>query len=127
MMSAGPELVGALRAFDAVERRIVALGEQAETCDSFEFVNLRRDLVLQFASLAAAIERDPHLMANPALKTQATRLLAAFRTQNAVNQADWPVIRVRDDPEHYKVAARPVAERSRDFWTWVGQQLGFNR
>ncbi|MBT2186988.1 hypothetical protein [Sphingobium nicotianae] len=126
-MPIGSELQGALRSFVAVEREIVALGERADPTKAAEFVNMRRDLVMEFAKLGMALSNDPYLVANPDQMTQVTRLFSAFRAANSINQADWPAIRVRDNPEGYKDACRPVAERSGAFWQWVERELGHRR
>ena len=126
-MPIGSELQGALRSFVVVERGIVALGERADSNNAAEFVTLRRDLVLEFAKVSSALNSDPHLASNPEMMTQGTRLFSAFRTVNSINQADWPAIRVRDDPEAYRVAVRLVAERSQAFWAWIEQEFGFRR
>jgi hypothetical protein len=126
-MPTGNELDQALRSFAEVERGIVQLDTRADATNALAFVNMRRDLVMEFAKVGKALEQEPWLVANPDKMTQVTRLFAAFRTQNALNQADWPVIRVRDDPAAYAGASRPVGERSAAFWQWVEQELGFRR
>ena len=126
-MPTGNELDQALRSFAEVERWIVQLDTRADATNALAFVNMRRDLVMEFAKVGKALEQEPWLVANPDKMTQVTRLFAAFRTQNALNQADWPVIRVRDDPAAYACASRPVGERSAAFWQWVEQELGFRR
>ncbi|BAK65923.1 MULTISPECIES: hypothetical protein [Sphingobium] len=122
-MRAGAVLTDALKSFAAVEKRIVELGPRLEPSTASEFVMLRRDLVLEFARLGNALETDPQLKAEPELLAQGTRLLAAFRTENSRNQADWPVIRVRDNVQQYRIAAQSVAHSSRAFWQWVEQQF----
>lgn len=126
-MPIGSELTSALQEFAGVERAIVALGRGNAASNALELVRVRRDLVLQFAKLGSALERDPHLKDNPDQMTQATRLFAAFRSANSINQANWPAIRVRDNLEEYLGASLPVADASRAFWTWVDQHLGFRR
>ncbi|MBN8829855.1 MAG: hypothetical protein J0G94_04315 [Sphingomonadales bacterium] len=128
-MGAGKELLEALRSFAEVERKIVLLGERPEVDNAHAsaMVNARRELVMAFAKLGTALDTDPHLTAHPDKMTQGTRLFSAFRAQNAINQADWPAIRVRDDPAQYRVAAQSVVDRSRAFWQWVERELGFRR
>lgn len=125
-MSIGPELTEALRSFARVERDIVALGQGRNGDNASELVRVRRELVLEFARLGQALEKDPYLQANPAKLTDATRLFAAFRSQNSINQANWPAIRVRDNQEDYKIASQPVGEKSRAFWGWIAQEFGIS-
>ena len=126
-MSIGPELTAALRDFAGVERDIVMLGRSASAANASELVKVRRDIVLEFAKVGAALEKDRHLKDHPEQMTQATRLFAAFRSGNSINQANWPAIRVRDNLKEYLGASLPVAEASRAFWTWMDQHLGFRR
>jgi len=123
-MNASPALANALRAFASVERQIVALSDHRDITDPGELVRLRRQLVDEFAAISAALEREPALRADPDRMAQATRLLSAFRTQNAINQAEWPAIRARDDTENYRRASRRVSEQSQIFWQWVDRELG---
>lgn len=122
-MAIGSRLKEALQSFAAVEAQIVARGAPKTAAESLDLVQLRRDLVLEFAALSAAIEAEPSLIASPDMLTQATRALAAFRTRNSMNQADWPVVRVREDPAGYSVAVQGVVRTSRAFWDWAERNL----
>jgi len=126
-MPVGNELMEALQSFADVERTIVSIGEVAGHDNASAFVNARRDLVMAFAQLGTALSRDPFLSANPDKMTEGTRLFSAFRAQNSINQADWPVIRARDHAAEYRVASQPVVERSRAFWQWIERETGFRR
>lgn len=126
-MTIGTELVEALRSFAAVEKDIVAAGQRADNDIAVELVRVRRELVLEFASLGKALEQDPLLKAHPDKMTEGTRLFSAFRSANSINQANWPAIRVRDEREAYRGASMPVVDRSRAFWGWVDRELGFRR
>jgi hypothetical protein len=126
-MAIGAELEDALRSFAIAERDIVSAGQLKNGDNAMELVRVRRDLVLQFAKVGNALEQDPHLKAHPDKLTEGTRLFAAFRSANSINQANWPAIRVRDEREAYRSASQPVIERSRAFWAWVDQELGFRR
>jgi len=116
-----------LKAFASIEHDLIALGKRADAATAAEFVRVRRQLVMGFAEVSAALEKDPWLTAQTHLMNQAQRLLAAFRSQNAINQANWPAVRVRDNLAEYQIAARPVGDRSRDFWDWITFEFGFER
>lgn len=126
-MAIGAKLSEALISFTRTEGDIVAFGQNLTPANAMEFVRLRRELVLEFAKLGTALEVDPLLTANPDLKTQGLRLFSAFRSQNSINQANWPAIRVRDDLENYRISSKPVVEASRNFWGWIEKELGFKR
>lgn len=117
----------ALATFSKVEREIVAVGQRMDPDTALEFVRLRRQLVMRFATLGNALEQEPWLKARPDEMRTGSQLFSAFRAQNSINQADWPVVRVRDNIEAYRANARPVAEKSIAFWRWVEQTLCYKR
>lgn len=119
------DLCRALKSFAATEKEIVRLGVMADPNQAGALLQYRRQLVQDFADVNAALGTEPRLIDDPERMTQAMRVLAAFRTRNSINQADWPVIRVRDHPAEYQVAISHVIEASRAFWRWVETELGF--
>ena len=126
-MAIGAELTQALRTFAALEKEIVGLGRTVDPSNAMDFVRMRRKLVMGFADLNAALDRDSWLTSQPELHQRGRQLFSAFRAANSINQANWPVVKARDDPQGYSVAAAPVGEKSRAFWLWVEKELGFKR
>ena len=126
-MTIGAELAQALRSFANQEQQIVQLGQRVEPDNALEFVRMRRSLVMCFADVGAAMEKDAWLSKQADMIQEGRQLFSAFRAANSINQANWPVVMARDDPQGYQVAARPVGEKSRAFWTWVEKDLGFKR
>jgi hypothetical protein len=124
-MAIGAELTSALRSFAAVENDIIAFGRGADASKALEFIQKRKQMITEFAALRDALENDPYLVAKPELKTEVMRLFSAFRAQNAINQADWPAIRVRDNLPQFRIAAQSVGPPSRAFWQWVDRELDF--
>lgn len=124
-MTIGAELTQALRNFATVEQQIVKLGQRVDPDNALEFVRMRRQLVMGFAEINAALDKDPWLNARPEILQQCRQLFSAFRAANSINQANWPVVKARDDPKGYQIAAAPVGEKSRAFWRWVEKELGF--
>jgi hypothetical protein len=126
-MAIGAELAQALRNFANQERDIVQLGQRVDPDNALEFVRMRRQLVMCFAEVGAAMEKDAWLGTQPDIIQEGRQLFSAFRAANSINQANWPVVKARDDPQGYQVAARPVGEKSRAFWAWVERALGFRK
>jgi len=127
-MAIGAELAQALRNFARQEGEIVKLGQRVAPDNALEFVRMRRGLVMCFAEVGAAMEKDVWLTAQPPEMIQRGRqLFSALRAANSINQANWPVVKARDDPQGYQVAARPVGEKSHAFWMWVEMELGFKK
>ena len=126
-MAIGAELTQALRTFAAQEREIVGLGQKVDPENAMDFVRMRRRLVMGFADLNVALDKDPWLSSKPELLFEGRQHFSAFRAANSINQANWPVIKARDDPRAYEVAARLVADKSRAFWNWIEKELGVTR
>lgn len=126
-MPIGIELANALRAFAAIENDIIIFGQTMDAGKASAFVERRREMAHEFAVLRNALEREPWLIDRPERMTEALRLLSTFRASNSINQAEWPTIRVRDDPAAFRIAAQAVAAAARDFWRWVEHELGYMR
>jgi hypothetical protein len=126
-MAIGAELARALQSFAAQEQEIVDIGGKVDPATALDFVRMRRRLVMCFAALNAAIDEDQWVTSDAQLHQKGRQLFSAFRAANSINQANWPVVEARDDPKGYADAARPVAEKSRAFWQWAEQELGFER
>jgi len=126
-MAVSAELILALKRFAAVERQIVTLGQRVDPANALEFVRMRRQLVMGFAEVGMALEKDPWFADRPDALRQGRQLFSAFRAANSINQANWPVVKAKDDPRAYEVAARLVADKSRAFWNWIEKELGVTR
>ena len=113
----------ALTSFAKVECGIVAFGMEGDTERAIELVRLRKLMVEQFAIVGSALEADENLSADPQLKRELLRLFSAFRSANALNTAEWPAIRVRDDVERFRRAANSVGLASRAFWHQIEKGL----
>jgi len=126
-MPIGADLTSALRSFAAIEDDIITFGQTIDASKAAAFVQRRREMAHAFAMLRNALEQEPWLIDRPDLMTEALRRLSAFRAANSINQAEWPAIRVRDDPAAFRVAAQSVVVPSRAFWRWTEEALGHMR
>ena len=119
----GNRLARALASFAETERGIVQFGLAGDTERAVELIRLRKQMVTDFAALGQALEAERHLAEDPTKKTEILRLFAAFRTTNALNTAEWPAIRVRDDVASFRVAAKSVGLSTLAFWDKVRSEL----
>jgi len=126
-MPISADLANALRSFAAIENDIIAFGKTMDAAKASAFVQRRREMAHEFAVLRNALEQEPWLIERPELMTEALRRLSAFRASNSINQAEWPAIRVRDDPAAFRIAAQSVAGAAREFWRWVERELDHMR
>jgi hypothetical protein len=127
MMAIGIALRESLQSFAQVESEIIAFGRSADASKALEFVHMRKRMINEFAALRDALENDPYLKANEDRKTEIMRLFSAFRTQNAINQANWPAIRVKDNLPDFRIAAQAVGPFSKTFWSWIENEFGYRR
>jgi hypothetical protein len=126
-MAIGRALREALQSFAKVEDEIIAFGRGANASKALEFVQIRKRMIGEFAGLRDALESDPYFIANEERKTEIMRLFSAFRTKNAINQADWPAIRVKDNLPAFRIAAQSVGPVSEAFWGWIKREFGYKR
>lgn len=126
-MPIGAVLANALRNFAIIEDDIITFGRTMDASKALAFVRRRREMAHEFAVLRDALEHEPWLIQRPEQMTEALRLLSAFRASSSIHQAEWPAIRVRDDPAAFRVAAQAVTTASNEFWRWVERELDYRR
>lgn len=84
----------------------------------------RRLLSEQIGRLGLLIEHDEALAADAVAQRETGRLFAAMRYALALHQADWPVVRISEDPAAYHLSAHRVQVKSAAFWRWCREGLG---
>lgn len=87
-----------------------------------ELVGLRRVLSLRAAAMAEALDRYLAPL-DPEVRQEGRRRLADMRAAAALHQAEWPAVRLLDDPAAYRVSAERVRERHRAFDRWLRAHL----
>jgi hypothetical protein len=121
------QLRDALGNFRVVEDDVAAIGVRSDEARKQALVRSRRELSERIGELAPAIEADADLAAQPEKHKEVGRLFAAMRYSLAVHQADWPAVKIDEDPAAYRHSALNVQEKSKAFWGWWQQHAGLRR
>lgn len=83
----------------------------------------RRLLAEHLGRLGPLIEQDETLATDPETQREMSHLFAAMRYALALHQADWPVVRIDEDPVAYHSSAQHVQVKSAAFWRWCRDRL----
>jgi hypothetical protein len=118
------QLHTALLDFGAIEKHVSTASLRQGTDAKHALVRSRRELAEQIGRLGPLIEQDEDLAKEPDMQREISRLFAGIRYALVLHQADWPVVRIDEDPAAYRTSARGVEAKSEIFWRWCRAQLG---
>ncbi len=113
----------ALERYRAIEKDIVSIGTNGDPDRKLALVRARRSLAEQIGVIGTIIEEDVGLAHHPDLQKELGRLFAAMRYSLALHQANWPVVKIDEDPAAYLASARDTQHKSDLFWTWCRANL----
>lgn len=115
-----------LREIDTLERIQAELAGIASRTDEERkpaLVELRRQLSAQIARVGTLA--DSLFVASDSEVTRAYRAhFSRMRSRAALHQADWPAVRLGENPEAYRASALGVREANREFVAWMRTTLG---
>ena len=126
-MRLSTQLRDALGHYRVIEDDVVAIGTRRDEERKQALVRSRRLLAEQIGKLGPAIEQDAILATDPGKQREMSRLFAAMRYSLALHQANWPAVKIDEDPVAYQESAHIVQEKSRAFWQWCRDNLGVSR
>lgn len=113
----------ALLAYAAIEHAVATAtpdqGDEAKRA----LLRDRRLLAEHLGQLGPLIEQDEILATDPETQHEMSHLFAAMRYALALHQADWPVVRIEEDPVAYHSSAQQVQVKSTAFWRWCRDRL----
>jgi hypothetical protein len=115
-MDPSPALRGALADLVAAERAVAAVSDRKDAGRKTDLVKARRLMAEQLGVVGLLIENEPGLADRPGDKSAVTRQFSAMRAQLAVHQANWPAVRIDDDPAAYRRSALAVRDKVSAFW-----------
>jgi len=117
------ELRRALRDYAAIEQTVSTASPAR--CDAAKRALLRdrRLLAEQIGRLGPLIDQNEMLAMSPDDQREMSHLFAAMRYALALHQADWPVVRIDEDPVAYHQSAQQVKVKSAAFWRWCRERL----
>jgi hypothetical protein len=109
------------------EKGVAAVSDRKDAERKADLVKARRRIAEQLGVVGGLIEREPSLSGDDDAKTRITRLFSAMRSQLAMHQANWPAIRIDDDPVAYRDSAMAVREKVSAFWETCRELWGIGR
>jgi hypothetical protein len=121
------QLRDALGQYRRVEDDVAAVRDRSDAERKLALVNSRRQLSEQIGQLGPVIETDADLASNPDKQKEISRLFAAMRYSLALHQANWPAVKIDEDPAAYRESSLGVKAKSDAFWSWWHTNLGLRR
>lgn len=116
----------ALLDYAALERAVASATPDRDDAAKRALVRDRRLLSEQIGRLGLLIEHDEALAGDAVAQRETGRLFAAMRYALALHQADWPVVRISEDPAAYHLSAHRVQVKSAAFWRWCREGLALD-
>lgn len=120
------QLRQALLDYAVIEREVSTAGPDRSDDAKRALLRNRRLLAEQLGRLGLLIDRDEALATAPDTQQEMNQLFAGMRYALALHQADWPVVRIDEDPVAYQTSAQRVQVKSAAFWGWCRDRLGLD-
>jgi hypothetical protein len=120
-----PELYEALQTLATVARDTAEIGKRTDPARKLTLVQLRRKLAIQIGHVSQLIDQDRVLQKHPAKRRELDNLFSAVRYALGQHQADWPAVKIDDDPSGYAMSAQLAYAKSDELWKWCKANLNF--
>lgn len=122
-----PQLHDALTHYAELEGAVVSAGRRSDADRKLDLVRARRKFAEQLGLLGLLIIQDRKLAETPDMQQDMNRLFTAFRFALGQHQANWPAVRIDEDPAGYARSAWEAYAKSDQFWAWCLANLNFRR
>src|SRR4051812_14140094 len=113
-----PQLHDALARYAELEQAVVSAGRRSDAARKLDLVRARRKFAEQLGSLGLLIVQDRMLAETPDKQQDMNRHFTTFRFALGQHQANWPAVRIDEDPEGYAQSAWKAYAKSDHFWAW---------
>ncbi|HEY1124626.1 MAG TPA: hypothetical protein VGE65_03260 [Sphingobium sp.] len=121
------QLHDALVHYAETEAAVVSAGRRSDADRKLDLVRARRKFAEQLGLLGLLIVQDRVLAETPDIQQDMNRLFTAFRFALGQHQANWPAVRIDEDPQGYAQSAWEAYSKSDQFWAWCLTNLNFRR
>jgi len=121
------QLHDALARYAELEQAVVSAGRRSDPERKLDLVRSRRKFAEQLGLLGILIVQDRALAATPDVQHEMNRHFTAFRYALGQHQANWPAVRIDEDPRGYAQSAWEAYSKSDEFWAWCLANLNFRR
>jgi hypothetical protein len=122
-----PQLHEALARYAELEQAVVSAGRRSDPERKLDLVRARRKFAEQLGLLGLLIVQDRVLGKTPDMQQDMNRLFTSFRFALGQHQANWPAVRIDEDPQGYNQSAWEAYSKSDQFWGWCLANLNFRR
>lgn len=122
-----PQLHDALARYAELEQAVVSAGRRSDAARKLDLVRARRKFAEQLGSLGLLIAQDRMLAEAPDKQQDMNRLFTTFRFALGQHQANWPAVRIDEDPQGYAQSAWEAYAKSDQFWAWCLANFDFRR
>ena len=117
----------ALALYAELEAAVVSAGRRSDPARKLDLVQSRRKFAEQLGKLGILIVQDNQLRQDPELQQEMNRRFTAFRYALGQHQANWPAVRIDEDPQGYAQSAWEAYSKSDQFWEWCLTTFAFAR
>ena len=117
----------ALARYAELEQAVVSAGRRSDAARKLDLVRARRKFAEQLGLLGLLIVQDRMLAETPDMQQDMNRLFTTFRFALGQHQANWPAVRIDEDPQGYAQSAWEAYAKSDLFWAWCLTNLDFRR
>jgi hypothetical protein len=121
------QLHDALARYAELEQAVVSAGRRSDPERKLDLVRARRKFAEQLGQLGLLIVQDRTLAETPDKQQEMNRLFTGFRFALGQHQANWPAVRIDEDPRGYAQSAWEAYSKSDQFWAWCLSNLNFRR
>ncbi len=122
-----PQLHEALALYAELEAAVVSAGRRSDPARKLDLVQARRKFAEQLGRLGLLIAQDQKLRQHAEIQQEMNRHFTAFRFALGQHQANWPAVRIDEDPKGYAQSAWEAYSKSDRFWEWCLANLQFQR
>lgn len=126
-LALSPQLHDALARYAELEQAVVSAGRRSDPERKLDLVRARRKFAEQLGLLGLLIAQDRMLAETPDKQQDMSRLFTTFRFALGQHQANWPAVRIDEDPNGYAQSAWETYTKSDQFWAWCLANLDFRR
>jgi len=113
-----PQLHEALALYAELEQAVISAGRRSDPGRKLDLVRARRKFAEQLGRIGILIVQDRQLAATPDIQKAMNKHFTTFRYALGQHQADWPAVRIDEDPEGYARSAWEAYYKSDQFWEW---------
>lgn len=118
-----PQIGLELDTLERIQNELAAVATRTDDRRRHDLVDLRRKLSMQIAVVGEAADSLFAAIVDPSINRTYRDKFSRMRSAAALHQADWPAVRLGEDPEKYQTSALTVREANRDFVSWTRTTL----